>query len=95
MEPNARFLRPLFALIPAGCAASCAQCLIWILHLNLSDGDVRAYAFPECCAVALGPQIAKAQVGTLEFRRTVERIRDCGLLKQAKLAEIDTALAAN
>jgi hypothetical protein len=41
----------------------------------------------------LGPQIEKAQVGTLEFRRTVERIRDCGVLKQAKLAEIDTALA--
>jgi len=41
----------------------------------------------------LGPQIEKEKVGTLEFRRTVERIRDCGILKQAKLAEIDAALA--
>jgi aminopeptidase N len=42
----------------------------------------------------LGPQIEKADVGKLEFHRTVERIRDCGILKQAKLAEIDAALAA-
>ncbi|MGN6154682.1 MAG: M1 family metallopeptidase [Sphingomicrobium sp.] len=42
----------------------------------------------------LGPQIEKVQIGTLEFRRTVERIRDCGILKQAKLAEIDAALTA-
>jgi aminopeptidase N len=42
----------------------------------------------------LGPQIQKVQAGLLEFRRTVERIRDCGILKQAKLAEIDAALSA-
>jgi aminopeptidase N len=41
----------------------------------------------------LGPQIEKAEVGTLEFRRMVERVRDCGILKQAKLAELDAALA--
>jgi hypothetical protein len=34
------------------------------------------------------------QAGLLEFRRTVERIRDCGILKQAKLAEVDAALSA-
>jgi aminopeptidase N len=28
----------------------------------------------------LGPQIEKAQVGTLTFQRTVEKIRDCGIL---------------
>jgi hypothetical protein len=42
----------------------------------------------------LGPQIEKVQAGLLELRRTVERIRDCGILKQAKLAEIDAALSA-
>jgi hypothetical protein len=42
----------------------------------------------------LGPQIEKADMGILEFRRMVERVRDCGILKQAKLAEIDAALAA-
>jgi aminopeptidase N len=42
----------------------------------------------------LGPQIQKAQVGTLTFRRVVERIRDCGILKQAKGAEINAAIAA-
>jgi len=42
----------------------------------------------------LGPQIEKVQAGLLEFRRTVERIRDCGILKQAKLAEIDAALSS-
>jgi aminopeptidase N len=42
----------------------------------------------------LGPQIEKAQVGTLTFQRTVEKIRDCGILKQAKGAEIDAAIAA-
>jgi len=41
----------------------------------------------------LGPQIEKAQVGTLEFRRMLERVRDCGILKQAKLAEVGAALA--
>jgi hypothetical protein len=42
----------------------------------------------------LGPQIVKAQVGTLTFQRTVEKIRDCGILKAAKGAEIDAAIAA-
>lgn len=42
----------------------------------------------------LGPQIEKADLGTLEFRRMVERVRDCGILKQAKLAEVDAAVTA-
>ncbi len=42
----------------------------------------------------LGPDIAKAQSGELEFRRTLERIRNCGILKQAKSAELAAALAA-
>jgi aminopeptidase N len=42
----------------------------------------------------LAPQIEKAEVGTLEFRRMIERVRDCGILKQAKLAEVDAALTS-
>ncbi len=42
----------------------------------------------------LGPRLEKAQIGTLTFQRTVEKIRDCGILKQAKGAEIDAAIAA-
>lgn len=40
----------------------------------------------------LGPKIMKANVAVLEFRRTLEKIRNCGLLKQAKGAEIAAAL---
>jgi aminopeptidase N len=42
----------------------------------------------------LGPRLEKAQIGTLTFQRTVEKIRDCGILKAAKGAEIDAAIAA-
>ncbi len=40
----------------------------------------------------VGPAILKANVGILEYRRTLERIRNCGILKQAKSAEIAAAL---
>jgi len=43
---------------------------------------------------ALGPKIMKANVAVLEFRRMLERVRNCGILKQAKGAEIAAALAA-
>jgi hypothetical protein len=43
---------------------------------------------------ALGPRIMKANVAVLEFRRMLERVRNCGILKQAKQAEIAAALAA-
>jgi hypothetical protein len=39
----------------------------------------------------LGPKVAKINVGVLEFQRTVERIRNCGVLKNAKMAEIGAA----
>ena len=42
---------------------------------------------------ALGPKIMKANVAVLEFRRMLERVRNCGILKQAKGAEIAAALA--
>ncbi len=42
----------------------------------------------------LGPSIEKEQVGVLTFRRTVETIRNCGILKQSKSAEIDAAIAS-
>ncbi|HEY7958747.1 MAG TPA: M1 family aminopeptidase, partial [Sphingomicrobium sp.] len=42
----------------------------------------------------LGPKIMKANVGLLEFRRMLERVRNCGVLKQAKGAEIAAALTA-
>jgi hypothetical protein len=35
----------------------------------------------------------KANVAVLEFRRMLERVRNCGILKQAKGAEIAAALA--
>ena len=41
----------------------------------------------------LGPKVMKLNTGVLEFRRTLERIRDCGILKQAKSAEMAAALA--
>ena len=40
----------------------------------------------------LGPKVAKANIGMLEFQRTIERIRNCGVLKQAKSAELAAAL---
>jgi hypothetical protein len=39
----------------------------------------------------LGPKVEKAGVGLLEFKRTIERIRNCGILKKAKMAEIGAA----
>jgi len=40
----------------------------------------------------LGPAIRKADVGVLSFQRTVETVRNCGILKQAKAAEIAASL---
>jgi aminopeptidase N len=40
----------------------------------------------------LGPAVAKANTGMLEFQRTLERIRNCAILKQAKQAEIAAAI---
>jgi Peptidase family M1 domain/ERAP1-like C-terminal domain len=42
----------------------------------------------------LGPKIRKADIGLLEFRRTIERVRNCGILKQAKAAEVAAAISA-
>jgi hypothetical protein len=42
----------------------------------------------------LGPKVMKAGSGVLEFRRMLERVRNCGILKQAKQAEIAAAIAA-
>jgi hypothetical protein len=40
----------------------------------------------------LGPKVMKMNSGVLEYRRTLERIRDCGIFKQAKSAEVAAAL---
>ena len=40
----------------------------------------------------LEPAVAKANTGMLEFKRTLERIRNCAILKQAKQAEIAAAI---
>ncbi|WP_242185783.1 M1 family metallopeptidase [Sphingomonas sp. CARO-RG-8B-R24-01] len=42
----------------------------------------------------VGASIRKANVGLLDYQRTLESIRDCGVLRQAKAAEIASALAA-
>jgi hypothetical protein len=42
----------------------------------------------------LGPAVKKADVGLLSFQRTVESVRNCGILKEAKAAEIAAALNA-
>lgn len=42
----------------------------------------------------VGPTIRKANVGLLNYRRTLEGIRHCGVLRQAKAGEIAAALAA-
>jgi aminopeptidase N len=42
----------------------------------------------------LGPKVMKVGSGVLEFRRMLERVRNCGILKQAKQAEIAAAIAA-
>jgi hypothetical protein len=42
----------------------------------------------------LGPSVRKADTGLLQFKRTVETVRNCGVLKQAKEAEIASALNA-
>jgi len=42
----------------------------------------------------LEPTVLKANVGLLEYRRMLERVRNCGVLKQAKGAEIAAAIAA-
>ncbi|MEO6224432.1 MAG: M1 family metallopeptidase [Sphingomicrobium sp.] len=42
----------------------------------------------------LGPEVAKANTGMLSFQRTVERVRNCGILKKAKSAEIGAAIRA-
>jgi hypothetical protein len=55
----------------------------------------------ECGAAAadriektLGPKVLKLNSGVLEYRRMLERVRNCGVLKQAKAAEIAAALAS-
>jgi hypothetical protein len=42
----------------------------------------------------LGPKVMKLNSGVLEYRRMLERVRNCGVLKQAKSAEVAAALAA-
>jgi hypothetical protein len=42
----------------------------------------------------LGPKVLEMNSGVLEYQRMLERVRDCGILKQAKSAEIAAALAA-
>ena len=42
----------------------------------------------------LGPKVMKMNSGVLEYRRMLERVRNCGVLKQAKSAEIVAALNA-
>jgi len=41
----------------------------------------------------VGPAVLKANVGVLGYRRMIEKVRDCGILKQAKAGEIAAALA--
>jgi len=36
----------------------------------------------------------KLNSGVLEYRRMLERVRNCGVLKQAKAAEVQAALNA-
>jgi hypothetical protein len=38
--------------------------------------------------------VLKLNSGVLEYRRMLERVRNCGVLKQAKGAEIAAALAS-
>jgi hypothetical protein len=45
-------------------------------------------------AKTLGPKVMKVNSGVLEYRRMLERVRNCGILKQAKGAEIAAAIAA-
>jgi hypothetical protein len=45
-------------------------------------------------AKTLGPKVLKLNSGVLEYRRMLERVRNCGVLKQAKGAEIAAALAS-
>ncbi|MGI4948194.1 MAG: M1 family aminopeptidase, partial [Janthinobacterium lividum] len=40
----------------------------------------------------LGPKVRAANAGVLEFERTAESIRHCGVLRDAKQAEINTAI---
>jgi hypothetical protein len=42
----------------------------------------------------LGPELEKAGVALLELQRTVEEVRDCGVVKAARAAEVAAALAA-
>ena len=42
----------------------------------------------------LGPKVMKVGSGVLEFRRMLERVRNCGILKEAKQSEIAAAIAA-
>jgi aminopeptidase N len=45
-------------------------------------------------AKTLGPKVMKLNSGVLEYQRMLERVRNCGVLKQAKAAEVAAALAA-
>jgi len=42
----------------------------------------------------LGPKVRAAKAGVLDYERTLETIRDCGVLRDAKGAELTAALAA-
>ena len=42
----------------------------------------------------LGPKVRAANAGVLDYERTLESIRDCGVLRDAKGAEITAALEA-
>lgn len=42
----------------------------------------------------LGPKVRAANAGVLEFERTVESIRHCGVLREAKQTEINAAIRA-
>lgn len=43
----------------------------------------------------LGPKVMQLNAGVLEYQRTLERIRDCAVLRQAKAGEVAAALNAS
>ena len=60
------------------------------LFILLRSGTDRA----ERIEATLGPKVRAANAGVLEFQRTVESVRHCGVLRDAKQAEMNAAILA-
>ena len=72
--------------------ANCGGGIFFTTGLPRTVGGFCSAARADEIAALLGPRLA-GKTGSLELARTIERVRGCGILKDARGAELSSALA--